>query len=107
MAFAEPETEAIYDSRTAVALNCCLAKQGIMSGFHMPQGRNKAIVPVYRLLKNIGFKQVYGYKEYLDLLRHMSQHHPDGDIFGVEMALFANAPAVASEFMRSLGASNE
>lgn len=98
LAFASPDSEAIYDSRTAVALNCALAKLGHTSGFYMPLGRNAAIVPVYRTFRNLGFRQVYGYLEYVELLKEMAKHHPDGDVLGVEMSLFAKAPTLALNF---------
>lgn len=98
LGFASPGSKAIYDSRTAVALNCALAKLGHASGFYMPLGRNASIVPVYRTFRDLGFRQVYGYNEYIKCLEQMANHHPDGDVLGVEMSLFANAPAVALKF---------
>lgn len=99
LAFAAPETEVIYDSRTAVAINCALAHHGMKTGFFMPAGRNPSIIPADRELRRLGLKQEFGYSHYVQLLRQIAASHEDGDILGVEMSLFANAPEVARKFV--------
>lgn len=101
IAFASPSTDAIYDARTAVAINCALHSIGIKKGFFMPLGRNKDVNPASILLKKNGFKEIYGYKEYIELLRHISKLDKGDDILEVEMDLFANAPSIANSFSRT------
>lgn len=103
LAFAAPQTEAIYDARTAAALNCALFQLGLTTGFFMPPGRNRSIVPACQKLTQLGFKEALGYPEYLSLLRHMAPLHDQGDILAVEMMLFANAPKVAQQFTLEYG----
>lgn len=103
LAFAAPETEAIYDARTAVAINCALYAANITAGFYMPSGRNPNVVPAYKKLKIFGFKQAYGYADYIKLLNSIKAHAGKESILQIEMALFANAPAVARKFVSQLG----
>lgn len=100
LAFAVPENEAIYDARTAVGLNCALANMGHRAGFHMPIGRNRHIVPAHKKLRASGFSTIYGYREYVSLLRAIAANNKLQDILDVEMSLFASAPAVASKYAR-------
>lgn len=98
IAFASPSTDAIYDARTAVAINCALYTMGLREGFVMPVGRNKDVNPASIFLKKIKFNEAYGYREYISLLNAMSALDGYDDILGVEMSLFANAPSVANHF---------
>ena len=98
IAFASPSTDAIYDARTAVAINCALYTMGLREGFVMPLGRNKDVNPASIFLKKNGFDEKYGYYEYISLLKAMSALDASNDILDVEMSLFANAPSVANHF---------
>lgn len=98
IAFASPSTDAIYDARTAVAINCALYTMGLREGFVMPLGRNKDVNPASIFLKKNGFYEKYGYYEYISLLNSISDLDGKNDILGVEMSLFANAPLVANHF---------
>lgn len=105
IAFASPSTEVIYDARTAVAINCALYTLGLKDGFFMPIGRNKEVNPASTFLKKNGFDERYGYNDYKTLLNEISNFKYDGDILEVEMSLFANAPSVASSFLRDFSSS--
>lgn len=98
IAFASPSTDAIYDARTAVAINCALYTMGLREGFVMPLGRNKYVNPASIFIKKNGFNEKYGYYEYISLLNAMSSLDTSNDILDVEMSLFANAPSVANHF---------
>lgn len=98
IAFASPLTDAIYDARTAVAINCALYTMGLREGFVMPLGRNKDVNPASIFLKKNGFDEKYGYYEYISLLKAMSALDGSNDILDVEMSLFSNAPSVANHF---------
>ena len=100
VAFASPSTDAIYDARTAVSINCALYSLGIKDGFFMPVGRNKDIVPASNFIMRNGFNLRYGYREYIGLLRYISAINGNTDILDVEMVLFANAPSVAKSFLK-------
>jgi hypothetical protein len=102
IAFSSPSTEAIYDARTAVSLNCALYKIGAKEGFFMPAGQNPVIKPAAKLLKSKEIRQVFGYKEYIELLNAISELSSDEDILAVEMNLFANAPSVAKSFLHDV-----
>jgi len=100
LAFTDPKTHAIYDARTAVALNCILSELGEKTGFYMPVGRNSKVEPMRRKLRNNGFQEKRGYKEYIALLKAMAAVAKT-DILEIEMALFANAPAITDGFSNS------
>ena len=65
----------------------------------MPTGRNTHVEPAARLLKQTNFKEVFGYRNYLDLIGEISREDAYADILGVEMDLFTNAPLIASTFV--------
>lgn len=102
LAFASPSTDAIYDARTAVSINCALYTIGVKDGFYMPVGRNSNIVSAFNILKRSGFNSRYGYTEYISLLSAMSEIDGNNNILDLEMILFANAPSVANSFSQSL-----
>jgi hypothetical protein len=101
IAFASPSTDAIYDARTAVAINCALYTMGIKDGFFMPLGRNKDVNPACIFMKRNGFNEKYGYREYISLLTAISDLEGNDDILRVEMGLFANSPSVANSFLNT------
>lgn len=103
LAFAAPSTDAIYDARTAVSLNCALHTMGINEGFFMPLGRNKDVNPASVYLKKNKFKEILGYHDYISLLKEMASIDEYEDILDVEMSLFANAPSVANSFLTAVG----
>lgn len=64
LAFAKPLDHAIYDARTAVALNCALALLGDPRRFHMPASQNKQIRDAREILANTN-SAPRGYTDYL------------------------------------------
>lgn len=101
IAFASPSTDAIYDARTAVAINCALYTLGIKDGFFMPSGRNKDVNPASIFMKRSGFNEKYGYRDYISLLNSIANLDGSDDILQVEMSLFANSPSVANAFLNT------
>ena len=94
LAFANPADHAIYDARTAVALNCALANIDAPFRFVMPVSRNKHIALARDFLKR-GQHQVLKYPECLELLTALAKQSAGGSRLPVEMTVFANAPKVA------------
>lgn len=104
LAFAEPQTYAVYDARTAVALNCVLAGIGSKQSFEMPLGRNKDIQKAREALRrNARIAPTKGYGDYLVLLNSVVNAEMSRDVLSAEMHLFANAPSLARKFVAEAG----
>lgn len=102
LAFSDPVNHAIYDARTAVALNCGLHDLGIDCRFAMPLSQNKAIIAARPLLSPKQHGQEFGYMPYIDLLKAIANECGlRNDILKVEMTLFANAPSIAKTFVEA------
>lgn len=92
LAFAHPSHHAIYDSRTAIALNILLRAAGSPHRFRMPATRNTKLVPVVGMLCVEREKGTWlGYAEYLAMLNAIVKAGAPS-ILRAEMALFASAP---------------
>lgn len=105
LAFYDDTRWAIYDSRTAVALNAALLKIGKAPRFPMPASRNTKIVPCRdRIRKEHRATLTDGYADYVSLLCWMRDRRGLPSIGDVEMMLFANAEAIAVDFMSALPA---
>lgn len=102
LAFADHARYAIYDARTAVALNCALAIHGDHRRFYMPLGRNRSISTARQQLTfDPRLKaQSLGYEQYLSLLKTFVSVGCAHTVLDAEMVLFANAPAIANAFLR-------
>lgn len=100
VAFFDSDKYAIYDSRTAVALNCGLARFGFKPIFYMPPGRNGDIVPAYQKIidKFPDARLLNGYSEYMKLLRMFVKVAQLESVTHAEMVLFERAPAIAVEY---------
>ena len=106
IAFADPANHAIYDSRTAVALNCVLAHIGNMSAFAMPPGRGTNVRAATDRLqqqrrKNDVRGAWLGYEDYITLLKQfveLEAHDAPQDLLAAEMVVFANSDAITSDF---------
>ncbi len=103
LAFADHKRQAIYDARTSVALNCALRSLGDDRQFYMPSGRNGIVKAAQRrLLTEVPRPRAVGYREYIELLQSVVEYKSSSSIssvLGAEMALFANAPCVARQFV--------
>ncbi|NGM24167.1 hypothetical protein G3576_29520 [Roseomonas stagni] len=107
IALARPGEHAIYDARTAVALNCVLSHLGDQRAFAMPQSQSRVIRPAAIRLRTCRRKTHLqadwsGYIEYLQLLRAMvalPASTAPKSILDAEMQIFAVAPLIASEFL--------
>ena len=100
LAFADPINHAIYDARTAVALNCALHHLEIDWRFSMPVSRNNSMIEARPMLQPKERVNELGYTAYIDLLKSISKACELGDdILNVEMTLFANAPSIARNFV--------
>lgn len=97
LAFAHPSHHAVYDSRTAVALNLLLRNAGSKHRFWMPLTQNRKIAEAARVLRaEKETDEWLGYKEYLAILKAMVKSGAPS-ILQAEMALFASAPNLASD----------
>ena len=99
LAFANPDQDAIYDARTAVALNCGLWKLGDNRRFHMPKSRNTSVKLAQEKLANKQSKECLGYFEYIEFLKESVNAGIFPDILSAEMCLFSNAPQISDIFM--------
>jgi hypothetical protein len=99
LSFARLNTNAVYDARTAVAINCILFGMGCRAGFHMPLSQNTVIKPVQRSLAG-NMDARFGYRDYIRLLEAIVETTEASDILQVEMALFSNAPTIAATFAK-------
>lgn len=106
LAFANHLDHAIYDSRTAVALNCALAHLDDPRRFHMPASRNQRVrAAVNILLEDPNGEGRRGYSDYIAFLKCSVEHaERQLSLLDAEMALFANAPLVAEKFVARRGA---
>ena len=103
LAFAKPMHHAIYDARTAVALNCALAQLGDERRFHMPASQNRKIKAARSMLGPSTTPDTRGYEDYLSLLTSAVSGGRAADILRAEMTLFANGPLIAEQFCRQQG----
>jgi hypothetical protein len=99
LSFARPNTDAVYDARTAVALNCILFNMGCRVGFRMPSSQNTHIKPVQRSLAR-SMEARFGYRDYISLLGAIVETTEASNLLQVEMALFSNAPTIAAAFAK-------
>jgi hypothetical protein len=105
LAFAKPESQAIYDTRTSVALNCALRTLRDRRQFRMPLGRNRIINVAQLLLLNepTDPNSLLGYADYIELLNAIVACKLSNSLTEAEMVLFANAPLVACHFASEKG----
>jgi hypothetical protein len=102
LAFSDPVNHAIYDARTAVALNCGLHHLGIDWRFSMPLSQNRTMIAARPMLLPKIRGDERGYLEYIELLKVIAKACGFGnDILKVEMTLFANAPVIAKNFVET------
>lgn len=107
LSFAYSDRYAIYNSRTAVALNCALKLRGHGAAFVMPLGKAKVTVSATSALRNHmrqcnACREVLGYNDYMSLLRRFVEVNPftgPADVLEAEMVIFANSPVIAKKFL--------
>ena len=99
LAFADHANHAIYDARTAVALNCALAALQDSRRFHMPASQNRRVFAARRKFLQEPNFEARGYRDYLNLLTCFVVMRGAADLLSAEMTLFANAPNVAEAFV--------
>ncbi|MBX3593547.1 hypothetical protein [Sphingomonas sp.] len=101
LAFQNTERWAIYDSRTAVALNVALMSAGRDPCFEMPLSRNKTIKPKHAAIRaEQNHRSLVGYLDYLSVLNALKVYRNLQNIGQVEMILFANAEAIVNASSR-------
>ncbi len=100
LAFADHKQYAVYDARTAVALNCAFAAEGMKLYFPMPNGRNDVIREAQGLLlrRHCNSSVVLGYDDYIGLLEAVAKQRLARSVIAAEMVIFSNAPEVARRF---------
>lgn len=102
LAFSDPINHAIYDARTAVALNCGLHHLGMDMRFSMPLSQNKTMIAARPMLLPQRRTNDLGYYEYIDILKSIAKTCSlENSILKVEMTLFANAPSIAKSFVEA------
>lgn len=98
LAFYDCKNHAIYDARTSIALNCALDDLERSEQFYMPVSRNVEIKKAYDYFR-LKQAEFHGYEAYLTLIKQIAAIK-DKEPLHIEMAIFANAPDIAKEFMR-------
>ena len=102
LAFADQHRFAIYDSRTSVALNLCLRELGDPRRFRIAAARKNTVVDrARRRLRELDptHRATEGYDSYLQLLAAFVSRRCALDLLSAEQEIFANAPALATEFL--------
>lgn len=106
LAFYSSEKFAIYDSRTALALNVAMLHldSDLETFFPMPCSRNKVIGPARCKIKKITnyrarqIKPKVAYSAYLNVLERLKEHRGLSSVGDVEMVIFANAEAIVRKY---------
>lgn len=94
-AFAHPKHHAIYDSRTAVAINLIVRATSDQRRLGMPHSKNARITQARdKIVSENGRAKWLGYREYIELLKEITENGAPS-ILAAEMALFAAAPRLA------------
>lgn len=99
LAFARPDRDAIYDARTAVALNIMLSALGEDQRFHMPVGRNGDVARAAAMLQSASSS--LGYEDYIALLGSIAAA-TGRTLLEVETTIFAVAPPLSKRFVEHL-----
>ena len=101
LAFADHVHHAVYDARTAVALNCALASINDRRRFFMPLSRNTDVAAAQRALEDPKTPMLC-YSDYLGLLECVAASVGMESLLKAEMLLFANAPKIAGRFVSGI-----
>lgn len=101
LSFADAGSHAVYDARTATALNCALSAAVADFRFVMPSSRNGPIASAAeRLVEDRrAFRSYAGYRSYIELLSQIANVGLEPSLLDAEMKLFANADNIAGKYL--------
>lgn len=100
LSFFDYDRHAVYDARTAIALNSAMELAGSRPKFHMPASQNRTMNTVIPLLKSKYKSMSSGYYEYIFLLNRFVEIGRASSILGAERAIFAGAEETAKNMMK-------
>lgn len=104
LAFYDEKKHAIYDARTSISINCALAINDFSFRFYMPvgQSRNETIKCARNGLRPSSNIEIFGYTEYLDLLRATVDTGCAPDIFSAEMKIFSSTEYISKKYIDAI-----
>jgi hypothetical protein len=104
LSFFDCQRHAVYDARTAIAINSAMKIADLSPAFHIPASQNRALKKVIPILKEKYNDLSFGYSEYIILLNRFVEIGKAKSILEAERALFAGAEATAFEMMKKVKA---
>ena len=99
LAFAEPQKYAVYDSRTAVALNSAMIIAKIRPHFHMPLSRSSSRNTAIKIIKQKSEDFSGGFDEYNFVLSRFVELGFVGSILEAERLIFKGADKTVEEML--------
>jgi hypothetical protein len=101
LSFADTGNHAVYDARTATALNCALEIVGVDFRFAMPSSRNAPMgrAGAQLVANRRTFRAYAGYGSYLELLSRVVNAGRAPSLLEAEMTVFANADAIVAKYL--------
>lgn len=102
LSFFDYEKYAVYDSRTAVALNAALVRSTLRPRFHMPPSRINLRKDWANVIKSRSENFTSGYYEYIHLLERFVELGRAESILDAERRIFAGSNKTAEKMMEEL-----
>jgi hypothetical protein len=101
LSFAVAGNHAVYDARTATALNCALEIVGVDFRFVMPSSRNAPMrqAAAQLVANRQAFRAYVGYGSYLELMSLVVKANRAPSLLEAEMTVFANADAIVAKYL--------
>ena len=99
LAFAEPQKYAVYDSRTAVALNSAMIIAKIRPHFHMPLSQSSSRNTAIKIIKQKSEDFSGGFDEYNFVLSRFVELGFVGSILEAERLIFKGADKTVEEML--------
>jgi hypothetical protein len=103
LSFFDCERHAVYDSRTAVALNAALVLSDLRPRFHMPLSRIDIRKDWVSIIKSRSENLTAGYYEYIFLLERFTELGLAESVLDAERRIFAGSNKTAESMMEKLG----
>lgn len=100
LSFFDCQRYAVYDSRTAIAVNSALELAEIRPRFYMPESRHSSLKKTIPLLKSKYKSLPSGYSEYIFLLNRFVEIGRASSILEAERSIFAGAEETAKNMMK-------
>lgn len=102
LSFVDADKHAVYDSRTAVALNAAMVISDIRPRFHMPLSRISARKQWTSVIRSRSDNLTSGYYEYVYLLERFVQLGLAESVLDAERKIFAGSNKTAEKMMKKL-----